>query len=210
VAARDNGFGGKERRKIVTATVAASDIFLGWQRTEEGLDGQPHDFYVRRFRDWKFSLPIQTMVPRGMRLYGELCGWTLARAHARSGDRIAIAAYLGSSEVFENAVAEFATACADQNERDYQALCQAGIRPHHRRTRHMTPAAPPGVIPVLLRGTRPPGPGAGRDAAVASPAPERHPRWRVTGRGRTRSPPGPCCCWPSAPSRASWHSSPGS
>src|SRR5208282_2967478 len=67
---------------------ASSDIFLGWQRTEAGLDGQQRDFYVRQLRDWKFSLPIELMVPRGMRIYGELCGWTLARAHARSGDRI--------------------------------------------------------------------------------------------------------------------------
>ena len=76
---------------------AASDIFLGWQRVT-GLDGKDRDFYVRQLRDWKFSLDIETMAPRGLRLYGELCGWTLARAHARSGDRIAIAAYLGSSD----------------------------------------------------------------------------------------------------------------
>jgi hypothetical protein len=104
---------------------AAGDIFLGWHRIGAGLDGQPHDFYARQFRDWKLSLPIETMVPRGMRLYGELCGWTLARAHARSGDRIAIAAYLGSSDVFDQAITEFAAAYADQNERDYQALRQA-------------------------------------------------------------------------------------
>ena len=104
---------------------AAGDIFLGWHRTEVGLDGQPHDFYVRQFRDWKLSLPIETMVPRGMRLYGELCGWTLARAHARSGDRIAIAAYLGGSDAFDRAITAFAAAYADQNERDYQALRDA-------------------------------------------------------------------------------------
>ena len=75
---------------------ASNDIFLGWQRTEAGLDGKQRDFYVRQLRDWKFSMPIEIMVPRGMRIYGKLCGWTLARAHARSGDRIAIAAYLGS------------------------------------------------------------------------------------------------------------------
>jgi hypothetical protein len=107
---------------------AAGDIFLGWHRTEAGLDGQQRDFYIRQFRDWKFSLSIETMVPRGMRLYGELCGWTLARAHARSGDRIAIAAYLGSSDVFDQAITAFATAYADQNERDYQGLCQAAAR----------------------------------------------------------------------------------
>jgi uncharacterized protein (DUF2252 family) len=104
---------------------ASSDIFLGWQRTAAGLDGQARDFYVRQLRDWKFSLDIETMVPRGMRMYGELCGRTLARAHARSGDRIAIAAYLGGSDVFDQAVTEFAGAYADQNERDYQSLIAA-------------------------------------------------------------------------------------
>ena len=104
---------------------ASSDIFLGWQRTEAGLDGQTRDFYVRQLRDWKFSLPIEAMVPRGMRMYGELCGWTLARAHARSGDRIAIAAYLGGSDVFDQAITQFAAVYADQNEKDYQALVAA-------------------------------------------------------------------------------------
>src|SRR5579859_1124989 len=104
---------------------ASSDIFLGWQRVEAGLDGRQRDFYVRQLRDWKFSLDIEAMVPRGMRMYGEICGWTLARAHARSGDRIAIAAYLGGSDVFDRALAKFAAAYADQNERDYQALVDA-------------------------------------------------------------------------------------
>jgi uncharacterized protein (DUF2252 family) len=104
---------------------AASDIFLGWQRTEAGLDGRTRDFYVRQLRDWKFSLDIATMIPAGVRAYGEVCGWTLARAHARSGDRIAIASYLGASDVFDRAVAEFAAAYADQNERDYEALAEA-------------------------------------------------------------------------------------
>jgi len=104
---------------------ASSDIFLGWQRTEAGLDGQSRDFYVRQLRDWKFSVDIEAMAPRGLRMYGELCGWTLARAHARSGDRIAIAAYLGASAVFDEAIAQFAGAYADQNERDYQALVAA-------------------------------------------------------------------------------------
>ncbi len=104
---------------------AASDIFLGWQRTEAGLDGRTRDFYVRQLRDWKFSLDIATMIPAGMRAYGELCGWTLARAHARSGDRIAIASYLGTSDVFDRAIAEFASVYADQNERDYEALAVA-------------------------------------------------------------------------------------
>jgi uncharacterized protein (DUF2252 family) len=104
---------------------AASDIFLGWQRTEAGLDGQPRDFYVRQLRDWKLSIDIEAMAPRGLRLYGELCGWTLARAHARSGDNIAIAAYLGDTDTFDQAITEFAATYADQNERDYQALTAA-------------------------------------------------------------------------------------
>jgi len=104
---------------------ASSDIFLGWQRVEAGLDGRQRDFYVRQLRDWKFSADIETMIPRGMRLYGELCGWTLARAHARSGDRIAIASYLGASDVFDRAITEFAAAYADQNERDHQSLVAA-------------------------------------------------------------------------------------
>jgi uncharacterized protein (DUF2252 family) len=103
---------------------AASDIFLGWQRTT-GLDGQYRDFYVRQLRDWKFSFPIEAMVPEGLRMYAAVCGGTLARAHSRSGDRIAIAAYLGNSDVFDSAIADFASAYADQNERDYNALAEA-------------------------------------------------------------------------------------
>ena len=104
---------------------AASDIFLGWQRIKAGLDGRSRDFYIRQLRDWKFSLDPEMMVPEGMRMYGALCGWTLARAHARSGDRIALAAYLGNSDVFDRAIAKFAVAYADQNERDHQALVDA-------------------------------------------------------------------------------------
>ena len=104
---------------------ATSDIFLGWQRTVAGLDGKTRDFYVRQLRDWKFSLDINAMVPRGMRLYGELCGWTLARAHARSGDRIAISAYLGRSDVFDQAITQFAAAYANQNQKDHAALVAA-------------------------------------------------------------------------------------
>jgi len=100
---------------------ASSDIFLGWQRTR-GLDGVTRDFYVRQLRDWKTSLEVEQMIPTGMRVYGQLCGWTLARAHARSGDRIAIAAYLGSRNVFDRAVAQFASDYADQNARDFAAL----------------------------------------------------------------------------------------
>jgi hypothetical protein len=103
---------------------ATSDIFLGWQRVT-GPDGVDRDFYVRQLRDWKFSLPIELMVPTGMEQYARLCGWTLARAHARSGDRVALAAYLGKSNKFDTAMVRFAQAYADQNERDYDALKQA-------------------------------------------------------------------------------------
>jgi uncharacterized protein (DUF2252 family) len=103
---------------------AASDIFLGWQRTT-GLDGQYRDFYIRQLRDWKFSFPIEVMIPHGLRIYAQACGSALARAHARSGDRIAIASYLGTSKVFDRAIADFAAAYADQNQRDYEALAAA-------------------------------------------------------------------------------------
>jgi uncharacterized protein (DUF2252 family) len=101
-----------------------SDIFLGWVRVR-GFDGRTRDFYLRQLRDWKGSAEIETLLPRGMWAYGELCGWTLARAHARSGNRIAIAAYLGSGPAFERAVGAFARAYADQNERDHAALVEA-------------------------------------------------------------------------------------
>jgi uncharacterized protein (DUF2252 family) len=104
---------------------ASSDIFLGWHRVAAGLDGKQRDFYVRQLRDWKFSIDIDTMVPSGLRMYGALCGWTLARAHARSGDAIAIAAYLGGSDVFDRAITEFADAYADQNERDHDEVVKA-------------------------------------------------------------------------------------
>ena len=103
---------------------ASSDIFLGWERTE-GIDGVRRDFYVRQLKDWKGSIDPDQMVPAGLAAYGRVCGWTLARAHARSGDRIAIAAYLGTSPAFDRAIASFAEAYADQNPRDYQALQKA-------------------------------------------------------------------------------------
>ena len=105
---------------------AQSDIFLGWTRAP-GPDGVDRDFYVRQLKDWKFSFPIEAMVPSGMSVYARLCGWTLARAHARSGDRVALAAYLGGSGKFDEAVAGFAETYADQNERDYAAL-QAAVK----------------------------------------------------------------------------------
>jgi uncharacterized protein (DUF2252 family) len=105
---------------------AQSDIFLGWTRIT-GPDGIDRDFYVRQLRDWKFSVPIEVMLPAGMTLYAQLCGWTLARAHARSGDRVALAAYLGGSATFDEAIADFAETYADQNERDYAAL-QAAVK----------------------------------------------------------------------------------
>ena len=103
---------------------ASSDIFLGWQRVP-GRDGVDRDYYIRQLRDWKLSMPIERMLPRGMAVYAGVCGWTLARAHARSGDRFALAAYLGGSDKFDNAVAEFAETYADQNERDYADLAAA-------------------------------------------------------------------------------------
>jgi len=104
---------------------ASSDIFLGWLHVEEGTDGRERDFYGRQLKDWKGSAEVDQMVASGLSAYGELCGWTLARAHARSGDRIAIAAYLGKGDAFDRAIVEFCHAYADQNERDYAALAKA-------------------------------------------------------------------------------------
>ncbi|MDX8050768.1 DUF2252 domain-containing protein [Lentzea sp. BCCO 10_0798] len=103
---------------------AVGDIFLGWE-TAEGIDGLTRDFYVRQLRDWKGSASVETMDEAGLRLYGGLCGWTLARAHARTGDRIAMAAYLDGGKAFDVALAEFAESYADRNEQDYRLLAQA-------------------------------------------------------------------------------------
>jgi uncharacterized protein (DUF2252 family) len=103
---------------------AASDIFLGWLPAF-GLDDKERDFYVRQLWDGKRSVDIETLPPKGLEIYGRVCGWTLARAHARSGDRIAIAAYLGKGESFDQAIAEFSERYADQNELDYGALAEA-------------------------------------------------------------------------------------
>ena len=103
---------------------AASDIFLGWLHTT-GIDGSPRDFYVRQLWDWKASANIEAMEPNALAAYAQLCAWTLARAHARSGDPLAIAGYLGSGDVLDRALTDFAEAYADQNERDHQALLDA-------------------------------------------------------------------------------------
>ena len=102
---------------------AASDIFLGWERFD--WLGDERDYYIRQLRDWKGSADVAGMTHAGMELWGRMCGWTLARAHARSGDRVAIAAYLGKSDSFDRAIGKFSVAYADQNERDYQALKEA-------------------------------------------------------------------------------------
>jgi hypothetical protein len=99
---------------------AASDIFLGWLRGPGG-----RDFYWRQLRDMKGSAKVESMSPDELTGYASICGWALARAHARSGDRVQIAAYLGKSERFDGAVADFAKAYADQIERDHAALCAA-------------------------------------------------------------------------------------
>ncbi|GAB1693609.1 DUF2252 domain-containing protein [Krasilnikovia sp. M28-CT-15] len=117
-----------EGQRVVTGQrlmQAVSDIFLGWQ-TVEGLDGQVRDFYVRQLRDWKGSAVVEAMDPEGMQAYAGLCGWTLARAHARTGDRIAIAGYLDGGAGFDQALVEFAERYADLNEQDYKALVAAG------------------------------------------------------------------------------------
>ncbi|UKY48744.1 DUF2252 domain-containing protein [Streptomyces inhibens] len=103
---------------------AAGDIFLGWERTT-GIDGRQRDFYVRQLRDWKGIMKTELMMPVGLRRFAVRCGATLARAHARSGDRIAIGAYLGKGPAFDEALVRFAERYADQNERDHQALAEA-------------------------------------------------------------------------------------
>ncbi len=100
------------------------DIFLGWLRVDDPGQEQ-RDYYVRQLWDWKLSADIEQMPPGRLNAYGRLCAWTLARAHARSGDRVAIASYLGSRNAFDRALAAFAERYADQNERDYAALAAA-------------------------------------------------------------------------------------
>jgi uncharacterized protein (DUF2252 family) len=100
---------------------AASDIFLGWTRGREAN----RYFYWRQLRDMKGSAEVEAMAPVGLSFYAGICGWTLARAHARSGDPIAIAAYLGSSDQFDRSITDFSQRYADQNERDHQAFAKA-------------------------------------------------------------------------------------
>ena len=103
---------------------AATDIFLGWQRIK-GLDGVTRDYYVRQFHDWKGGAEVGKLLPPAATVYARLCAATLARAHARWGDRIAMASYLGRGDAFARAVADFSSAYADQNERDYEAFAAA-------------------------------------------------------------------------------------
>ena len=105
-------------QKLMQAT---SDIFLGWDRVT-GLDGKRRDFYVRQLWDGKASVDLERMPRDRLMIYGRACAWTLARAHARSGDRIAIASYLGDTDAFDTAMVAFAGDYADQNERDHAAL----------------------------------------------------------------------------------------
>jgi uncharacterized protein (DUF2252 family) len=121
-----SGFANQGQRVVEGQRLAqaVSDIFLGWTRVEE-LDGAPRDFYVRQLRDWKVSIDLERIRPRGLAIYARWCGATLARAHARSGDSVAIAAYLGKSDRFDRAIAGFAALYADVNERDHASLRDA-------------------------------------------------------------------------------------
>jgi Uncharacterized protein conserved in bacteria (DUF2252) len=103
---------------------AASDILLGWERID-GVDGVPRDYYMRQLWDWKASASVDTMEPDVLGVYGQICGWTLARGHARSGDRIAIGSYLGSGGTFDQAIARFAQQYAEQNDLDHAQLASA-------------------------------------------------------------------------------------
>jgi hypothetical protein len=107
---------------------SASDILLGWL-SAEGLDGVRRDFYVRQLWDWKLSVDVESMEPAALKFYAQICAWTLARAHAVSGDGVTIAAYLGNSDQFDEAIADFAGAYADQNQRDFDTVrAQRGVR----------------------------------------------------------------------------------
>jgi len=118
---RNHGRRVVEGQRLMQAT---GDIFLGWCRAA-GPDGRRRDFYVRQLWDWKRSVEIERLSPHGFEVYARICGWTLARAHARSGDRVAIASYLGGGDSFDRALADFGEAYADQSERDHAALLEA-------------------------------------------------------------------------------------
>jgi hypothetical protein len=121
-----NDYGNEGQRVVAGQRLmqGASDIFLGWQRVS-GIDGKERDFYIRQLRDWKGSAEIEGAKLEGLMAYGNLCAWTLARAHARAGDRIAIASYLGDTDGFDKAITEFSEAYAEQNARDHAALVEA-------------------------------------------------------------------------------------
>ena len=106
---------------------ASSDVFLGWTRSP-ALDGLEHDFYVRQLWDWKISADVERQAPATMAIYGQICGWTLARGHARSGDRCAIAAYLGKHRTFSEAIVQFVARDAEQNVKDHTALAHRDRR----------------------------------------------------------------------------------
>lgn len=99
---------------------SSSDIFLGWTKNRRG-----HDFYGRQLRDMKISVPIEGYTPKQLKRYAEVCGWTLARAHAKSGDAAMISGYLGKSDIFDQAVGEFARSYADQTQYDHGTLAAA-------------------------------------------------------------------------------------
>ena len=159
---------------------ASSDIFLGWDHVHS-VDGVERDYYVRQLRDWKGAAVVEAMKPATLATYSRLCATSLARAHSRSGDRIAIASYLGGSDAFDQAIADFSEAYADQNERDYDSLVQAekdpAASPHS--TRHLSRPAP-----VRLRACGRP------EVGYRSPIPEcrRRRRPRIH-RQRSRTPP---------------------
>jgi uncharacterized protein (DUF2252 family) len=117
----------KHGRRVVEGqklTQTAGDILLGWT-TAEGFDGVERDYYVRQLWDWKGSARVDRFNPKAMAIYGRICGWVLARAHARTGNRFALSGYLGKSDAFEQAMADFSVAYADQNQRDYEAMLKA-------------------------------------------------------------------------------------
>ena len=108
----------------IVNTHSASDIFLGWHWLI-GFDGIDRDFSLRQLHNWKGSVDVENMVVKCALIYAQVCGETLARAHARSGDRVAIAAYIGKGTEFDEAITSFATEYADQNEKDYDAFAAA-------------------------------------------------------------------------------------